>query len=363
MAPEKTEVPDITLTSSKKEMLAAYKELVKRLQDKREVEMKPEQKIEEKRNSESVEVAEALSLEGVGKEIASLKSEIGKTLTQLSDKLEQEIEKYVRARRGAEIKEKELREIYEIEKSASTFTALLEAQKEKRQLFEADMAERKKDLDGEILVTRAGWKEEQETHEAGIKQRDSVEKKAREREAEEYRYKFEREKQLAKEEFEYQNAKMEREIQFKKEEMEKDLAAREKAILEREAELAQLRDRMQAFPKELETSVAKAVKEATERVKSEFQSREELLKKEFQGEQNVLKSRIEAFRQTVESQTDQIAKLSAQIEKSYGQVQEIAVKAIEGSGSAKVLASVVSQVAESSRHAAQGEGSGKPSRE
>jgi hypothetical protein len=56
----------------------------------------------------------------------------------------------------------------------------------------------------------------------------------------------------------------------------------------------------------------------------------DLLQKEFVGERNVLNSRIEALQLTVEKQTEQIARLSQQLEHSYGQVQDIALKAIEG---------------------------------
>jgi uncharacterized coiled-coil protein SlyX len=51
----------------------------------------------------------------------------------------------------------------------------------------------------------------------------------------------------------------------------------------------------------------------------------------------VLQSRIDSLQQTVKEQQQQIARLSAQIEKSYSQVQEIAVKAIEGSGNPRVI--------------------------
>ncbi len=92
MMDEKRDVPKVTMTSTKKEMLAAYKELLKRLEENREAEMKPEQKIAKKQEEEAVETADSLSIEGIAKEIGALKSEIGKTLTQLSDRLEEEPE-------------------------------------------------------------------------------------------------------------------------------------------------------------------------------------------------------------------------------------------------------------------------------
>ena len=57
--------------------------------------------------------------------------------------LEEEVSKYIKIKEGIWLKEKELQEIYEIEKNASTLTALLEAQVQKRTEFENEMRERK----------------------------------------------------------------------------------------------------------------------------------------------------------------------------------------------------------------------------
>ena len=67
-----------TMSNTKKEMLDAYNALLKQLQEKKEAELKPEQRIEEKRANEVVEVASSLSSEGVVKGISSLKFDISK---------------------------------------------------------------------------------------------------------------------------------------------------------------------------------------------------------------------------------------------------------------------------------------------
>jgi hypothetical protein len=314
-------------------MLEAYTETQKQLKEKQETELKPEQKIEQKKSREALAVADALSTEGIGKEIGNLRSEIGTMLVRLSDRLEEEIGKYLHVRRAVEVREKELQEIYEIERSASTLAALLEVQQQKRDQFDAEMNEKRETLLADIVAKRAEWEKEVEAHDAQVKDRAALEKKTRDREAEEYRYQLEREQRLTREQSEYDKKKLERETQLKKEEMEKDLLEREKTLTVKEAELDQLRMRVEAFPKELETAVARAVQHEADRLKQEAKSREELLKKEYEGEQKVLKSRIEALQQAVKEQGEQIVRLAAQLDKSYAQVQEIAVKALESSSS------------------------------
>lgn len=349
------EVPEVTMSSTKKEMLAAYKELLKRLKEKRQAEMKPQERVVEKQKQKAVEVADSLSMEGIGKEVGNLRSEIGTMLVELSDKMEGEIGKYRQVREAVDAKEEELKEIFEIEKEASALAALIEAQKEKQEQFDSGMAEKKEELEYEIEATREEWAEEQKAHQAEVQARDEAEKKRRAREAEEYKYVFEREKQLTQEQFEYEKAKMEREGQLQREQKEGDLAAREKALSERETELSQLREKVAAVPTELDAAVEKAVQGTTDQLTKEAQAREALMKKEFEGEQKVLSSRIESLQQTVQEQQQQIAKLSSQIEKSYSQVQDIAIKAIEGSSSAKGFPHVPPPAAEQPRVSGQRE--------
>jgi len=334
------------MSNTKREMLSAYNALLKRLEEKREAEAKPEEKVKEKRTQEAIAVADALSTEGISKEIASLKAEIGKVLAQLSDKMEEALEKYVRTTRAVDAKERELAEIYEIEKSASTLAALIEAQREKREQFEANMQERKEELEYEIETTRQGWKEEQQAHAAEIKEREEADKKKLQRDLEEFKYKIEREKQLLQEDFEFQKAKLEREAQFTREERERDLVAREKAIAEREAEHERLREEASGFPEKIEAAVKAAVDETKARLKAEANTQEALMRKEFEGDRKVLQSQIESLQRTVEEQSEQIARLTSQLEKSYGQVQDIAVKAIEGSSNVKSVLTAQAQAAE-----------------
>lgn len=349
MANREVKPRSITMKNTKKEMLEAYNEVLQQLKEQRAAELKPEEAIEDKRIQKAVEVTDSLSTEGIVQEVSTLKLEVGKLLSQLSDRLEEEVSKYRQVQQAVEAKQKELQEIYDIEKSALSLAALIDAQHQKRQQTEAELAAHKEELTQEIETLREEWGKEKKVHEAEIKERDASEQKRREREKEEYLYVFQREQQLAREQFEDEKARLEREIAYRREQMEKELADREKAIAERETELNELRKQASAFPKELESAVNKAVKEAMQRVEAEAKSREELLKKEFDGERNVLNTRIESLEKTVTEQNGQIAKLSQQVEKAYSQVQDIAIKAIEGTSRSQPLANLQQLVAEQAR--------------
>ncbi len=100
---------------------------------------KPEEKLEVRTAEQAIAAAEQLSTEGVVKSIGELKGVVGKMLTQLSDRLEEQVSRYVQVQRAIVAKDAELKEIYEIQRSASTLTALIESQEHQRTQFEAEL--------------------------------------------------------------------------------------------------------------------------------------------------------------------------------------------------------------------------------
>lgn len=337
MEEETEQLQKLTLANTKKEMLAAYRELLKKLQEKNEKTLDAEKEIEQKVKRQALQAADSLSTEGVVRGIGALKAEMGTLLGQLSDRLEAEVTAYNAIKRAIEAKEEELKEIYEIERAAGTLAALIEAQRQKRESFEAEMAARKEELQQETQDKRFEWEEEKARHMAEVKERDAAEQKKRQREKEEYEYTFEREQKLARDQFEDEKKKLQAELEAQKNRLETELGQREAAVVGREKELAELRQKVEAFPKQLEAAVQRTAKEATERAQQEARTREELLVKEFNGEKNVLTARVESLEKTIAEQNQQIARLSQAMERAYQQVQDIAVKAVEGSSNAKAL--------------------------
>ena len=343
MAERKT-TKKLSTTNTKQEMLDTYNELVTQMESKRETETTPEQKVAEKAVKQVVTVADALTTDGIIRDISGLKAEVGKVLTTLSDRLEEEAGRYEAVKRAIIEKEKELSEIYEIQKAASSLSALIEAQSLKKEEFEADMANRKETLTREIEEIRADWQKEKAQRTAEVKEQEAAEAKKRSRDKEEFEYNLQRERQAVRDAFEKEQtgyeeekARMERDLAQRREISNREFTEREQAIVRQEQELAGLRTQVAAFPKELDTTVAREVKQAVERVKNEAETKLILAAKESEGERNVYEARISALEAKVKEQTEQIARLTAQTEKAYTQVQDIAVKAVEGSAAKAVV--------------------------
>jgi hypothetical protein len=338
--------------STKQEMLEAYQALTKQLEEKRAAELAPERRLEEKRSEEAIKVATTIAPEGIDREIGHVKAEIGKMLADVSDRLASESSRFRSIQKAVESKEAELKELYGIEKTAVSLAALIESQNQKRTEFEEAMSTERERLHSEIDALRAEWDKEKKAHDAELKEHDANEKKAREREREDFIYNFKRDQQTMKDKLADEKATLEKEIAVKREVFQNEFAERERNIAEREKELAELRARAAAFPKELETAVAQAVKEVADRLKLEAKNREELLRKEFEGERNVLVARNETLEKVNKEVFAANAKLAQQLEAAYQKVQDIAEKTVEGSSQAKSLADLQKLLVEQSRKGA-----------
>jgi hypothetical protein len=235
------------------------------------------------------------------------------------------------------VKERDLKELFGIEKAAVSLAALIEAHNQKRTDFETEMARQHEGLQTEMDAKRAQWNDEKAAHEAEVRERDAAEKKAQERAREDFNYVFKREQQAIKDKLNDEKIALEKEIKLKRETADKELAEREKSVADREKELVELRAKAAGFPKEMESAITQAVKEASEKLKLEAKNREEILQKGFDGERNVLATRNEALEKANKELVAANAKLTQQLEGAYQKVQEIAEKTVEGASQSKSL--------------------------
>ncbi len=325
----------LSMTNTKKELLDSYGEVVKRLLEKEKAQLNPQKIVEEKQKKEAVDKVKEFSTEKVDNNISVLNNETAKLLDDLKLKLRKEINQYEEIQAAISVKESELKEIFEIEKSAHTLAALIETQNIKKENFEKEMSERTKNLFEEIEGIKKEWEKEKAEHEKAVAELKEEEQKKRKREKEEYEYNFNREKLLAKNKLEDELKIREVEGMDKLNAKEIEMAQREKEISDKEKEFNDLKTKFEKFDKEIKLAVDNAVKETIEKVEFENKNKEELLTKEYEGKENVFQTKILNLEKLVIEQEKKIEELSAKLDKAYQKVQDVAIKAIDGAANLK----------------------------
>lgn len=328
---KKAEKGEVSMRSSKAEILEAYENVVAKQSefssmvpaDKRVEEMI---KVEEKK---LVERASSYTVEGIVKGLADLHVHIGKALGELSEKLTTEAVKLEDLKKAIEIESRSLEEIRDIRVAADALAVLIQEYETKRSSFEEEAARRREE-----------WQREQGEHDAMVRQRNETLAREREREREEYEYTLSLTRKKERDAYEQEKADLERALKEEKTAHERRFAEREADLAARESELTELRKRAETFQNSLEEAVREAEERVAATVKEKAETAGRILAKEVEGEKKVLELKIANLQELVKKQEAQVESLTKQLADANAEVQAIAVKAIEGASGARTLSTV-----------------------
>ncbi len=329
-----------SLKNTKNEILSAYEELLKKMADKKTDEPK---KVQEMQRQETiVKKAEGLSNETIIKGLAGLKVEITSSLDKLGEKFVEEYKKFEELQQAIQTEKKNLEELYQLSASTDSLSVMLLAQKEKKEQFEQETTARKTELDEKIKVEKerfetemaerkTQWKKEQEIIQEKLKEENEKTVKTRKREEDEYQYALQLARKKETDLYEEKKQKLEKELTEKKAAFEKAVAERETNLKLAETELAELRLKSAAFPKELEKAVDAAVKAASEKTETVFRFEKELREKEVAGEIKLKEQTIQTLNTKINDLETSLKELSQKAVTAETSVKDIAIKAIEHS--------------------------------
>jgi chromosome segregation ATPase len=333
---EKTDLPNVSMTNTKKELLEAYEEAKERFESLSKDLLDAEKARKRLEKKVATATADAQAAQDPLKRLQDLRGTISRELTELAERFETEIETYRKVQSAIETKNEELNTIYEVETAASDLAALIDAQRVKKEQFEREMQDQKSAFEAEMEEIRTQWQREKADRDRRVKEQAEAIDKQRQREKEEYEYNFARDKAQRKNTMDDELQTLEKELTVKRSEFENEsqnrtaeLDTREEAITSREKDMETLQKEVESFPKRNEAAVQKAVAEATERLTRDFKGDKALMEARFEGERNVLIGKIEALEKMVASQAAQISDLAKKNELAYEKVQDIANRAVK----------------------------------
>jgi hypothetical protein len=281
------------------------------------------------RETEIREAAAVISVDGVVRGISGLGLEISKALADISGKLVGEVERLTAIREAVTLEQRELERLHKLDIAATSLDQLVQ-----------DYQSRRFQLEEEISATRKAWDAEELERAREQKEYEDNLKRQRQREVEDYEYKKALERKKAQDKYDEDQRLIEKKNREKQEDLQKSWTQREAALKEREEEWLRLLKEVADFParlkKETDAAVSASVKAADQR----FEQQSQLMRKDGESEKRLAELQITALQQTVSRQAAEIEKLQALVEEAKRQVQDIAVKAIEGASGAQALSHI-----------------------
>jgi hypothetical protein len=178
---------------------------------------------------------------------------------------------------------------------------------------------------------KKSWQKEQENHKLEVKERDDNYKQSYRRDEEEYRYNLNLERNLVREQYEQGKRVLYQELVEIRQVQEQQWLTREESIAQREKAQAAAKAAVEAFEKELEAKIKQGTDEGKGIGFYQGKVKADLRNKEVEGERRNFELKITSLNQNIQTQEARIQALTKQLDAALKQVQDLAVKAIEGS--------------------------------
>lgn len=282
--------PEISEKNTKGEIVKAYQTLAKKYEDR--VKGGKVKQAKTTSGDEAVEKAGGHTVATLIAHMEEMKRKMAEALNTLTQQLAGEAKKLGDINQAIVVQQERLKSFYDIETAAVGLEDIIKAQEEKKEAFETEYRK--------IKVVR-------------------------QQEEQDYGYQKERERK--------------REV-FAREDEEEALKKRKEALAQQEAEIKELRKKVESFPHELRQAVEEAKRETADQTRKEMQMQADLIAKEASGEKKVLETRIAFFDDLIARQKEEIVSLKKEADQAMRQVQSIAEKAIEGSAGKQTLKAV-----------------------
>jgi len=255
----------------------------------------------------------------------------GSAVSELSEQLTSEASKLAEIRQSVETEVKQLKELHNLEVAEDTLDSLIVAYDDNSKAYQEEFAQQNESLSLLLLEQRNTWKKEQDEHQRSIKERNETLAKTRQRDTSTYKYDLELQRKLELDQYTQQQQALYTEIEELQEVTEKQWAEREKAITLLETQFNEYKTKVEAIPKEKEAVLKKATEEGKGIAYYQAKIKSDLYAKEVEGQKRFYEQQLESSAQTMQNQETRIQNLSVQLESALKQVQDLAVKAIEGS--------------------------------
>jgi hypothetical protein len=308
------------ILQSFQQILAERKKMASKVETK-------EEEAEKAKNKELLEVASTYTIDTIVKGLADLQLDFGTIINGLSDKLNTESSKLDELRKAIAIETEHRQELQQIRIVADALHILTQEHQEKLHTLEENATQQREIIAKDTLEKRKAWQKEQADFETALQEENTLITNTRQKEEADYQYTLERQRKIEVDNYEEAKRKLERELQESTREKEKNWVDREKILTDHQAEFAENQKKAETFEEELKQAYTKAKEEAIQEVTREAKVKADLFEKEWESSKQGYELRVQSLEQTIEKQSQHIAEISAQLQATMKQAQDLAMKA------------------------------------
>lgn len=321
---------EVSLKSTKDVIFAALQVANKQIEELKAKQHNPVQESIAKKEQAVLTQATAIREITVGEVIQGLKSSIGTILNGVADDLEAKLETLNVIDEAIALKQRELKEIHEIEVNANSLAALVNTRTALSDKLDTDHEIKKADYASEIEKARAELAELRNELAKEKKAWEAEFKQTQQRAESEWKYDFDRKKKQAQDKQDDELATERKEFDAEVEETKKELNEREAAVEVREAtadaneaHVAELTEKVASIP----TLIAEATKEAYAKGEKDAEKvtaiRISAKENELALKESALNAKNESLQEQLVAANKKAAELQEKLDAAYKDIRDM----------------------------------------
>lgn len=307
-------------------LLEAYTIAAAEVEKLKETQLNPASIATEKKNKEVLTVANKTVQTPVVNIIENLRSAIENALSSVVNEFETKTKEFANLDEAIKVKNAELKEIYDIEKSANTLAALINAQQDLRKQQDEQNEETLASYRGELISIKEQINAASDEFEAQLKEQKARLKQEQQRDEAEFKYDFDRKKTKAEDEVADYIANQKKIIDSEKailEAHEAEVTIREQAVEDLEAKVAEI-------PALIEAAREEAAEKARKDVEKSFVFEKRAIEAKKDADIQILTNKVDLLEQALVTEKEAHTKTASQLSEAYGRLENVAVSSVEG---------------------------------
>ncbi|MGB3533287.1 MAG: hypothetical protein WBA13_07195 [Microcoleaceae cyanobacterium] len=324
-----------TTINTKNQIVSEFKKLLEQRNNLDSKVATKEQEAEKEKGKRILEKAANYTTDTIVKGLADLQLEFGTLVVESSDKLKIELSKLDELKQAIVIEHQQLEALKKVRIVADALHLLTQEHREKLNLLEQNAARFQEELEKDKKADQKSWEKEQQEFEAATQAEQEKITAERQKEEENYNYEQQRIWQIEQDDFEEEQRNLERELQQINQEKTKNWTERDSILEKNKAEFEENKKISAGFEEELKQAEKKAREEAIQEATREAKVKADLVAKEWESTQQGYELQVTSLEETIQRQNEQITDLSAQLQATMAQAQELALRAFSSSSNSK----------------------------
>ncbi len=281
------------------------------------------------------EMPKVNDVSGIITYLNNMQKGISPALGEISAKMTIEAEALATLQDTINEKKENLAKLYDLKVENGILDKLVTEYEEKQTLYTEENKKMQAAYQQDLTEKQKAWHKEQAKHNKHTTEQTEIAELDYQRNYKEHQYDLTLNRNLEKDTYEQKKKALQQILSDLREQQDEVWQTQERLMKDREEEAEKLKKEAEEIPAKLEKELKKAEHEGRAIIEKEAKIKADLLAKEVENAQKIYEMKVNNLDTTIKGQEARLQNLNKQLETALKQVQELAIKALDGATNQK----------------------------